>query len=62
MHCPVVMNPYRRAALAVAVVAVSSCSVSQDQEVSLGRQNAEEINAKLPMIRDADVAEYVQLH
>lgn len=54
------MNPYRMSALAVAVVALSSCSVSQDQEVAIGRQNAEEINAKLPIIRDAEVADYVQ--
>ncbi len=54
------MNAYRMSALAVAVVAVSSCSVSQDQEVAIGRQNAEEINAKLPIIRDPVVADYVQ--
>ena len=54
------MNPYRMSALAVAVVALSSCSVSQDQEVAIGRQNAEEINAKLPIIRDAAAADYVQ--
>ena len=52
MHCPVVMNPYRRAALAVAVVAVSSCSVSQDQEVSIGRQNAEDNGGSLRVSHD----------
>ena len=54
------MNPYRMSALAVAVVALSSCSVSQDQEVAIGRQNAEKINARLPIIRDAAAADYVQ--
>ena len=41
-------------------MAVASCSVSQDQEVAIGRQNAESINAKLPIVRDAAVADYVQ--
>ena len=54
------MKFYRRSALAVAIIALFSCSVSQDQEVAIGRQNADEINAKLPIIRDADVADYVQ--
>ena len=34
--------------------------MSQDQEVAIGRQNAEEINAKLPIIRDLGAADYVQ--
>ena len=54
------MKSYLRPALAGAVVALASCSVSQDQEVAIGRQNAEEINAKLPIIRDSAVADYVQ--
>jgi predicted Zn-dependent protease len=37
-----------------------ACSVSEDQEVELGRQNAAEINAKLPIVRDPAVADYVQ--
>ena len=54
------MNVYNRSALAVAAVVVTACSVSQDQEVAIGRQNAEEINSKLPLIRDPAVADYVQ--
>lgn len=41
-------------------IVLGSCSVSQDQEVQLGRQNAEQINAQLPLVRDAVVNEYVQ--
>jgi predicted Zn-dependent protease len=37
-----------------------ACSVSEDQEVQLGRQNAEQINAQLPLVRDAAVNQYVQ--
>ena len=37
-----------------------SCSVSQDQEVALGRQNAEEINAQLPLVTDPAVSGYIQ--
>ena len=36
------------------------CSVSQDQEVELGRQNAAQINAQLPIIQDPAVANYIQ--
>src|SRR6202048_1219119 len=39
---------------------LASCSVSQDQEVALGRQNAEEINAQLPIVTDPLIAGYIQ--
>src|SRR6202171_1614774 len=39
---------------------LASCSVSQDQEVALGRQNAEEINAQLPIVTDPVIAGYIQ--
>ncbi len=39
---------------------LASCSVSQDQEVALGRQNAEEINAQLPIVTDPAIAGYIQ--
>jgi predicted Zn-dependent protease len=39
---------------------LSACSVSQDQEVEIGRKNASEISAKLPLIHDPAVADYVQ--
>ena len=54
------MIAHRISVLGVAVVVLTSCSVSQDQEVAIGRQNAEEINAKLPIIRDSGVSDYVQ--
>ncbi len=37
-----------------------SCDVSEDQEVAIGRQNAQQIEAKLPLLRDPAVADYVQ--
>ena len=39
---------------------VASCSVSQDQEVALGRQNAEEINAQVPIVTDPAISGYIQ--
>jgi predicted Zn-dependent protease len=42
------------------VVCVSACSVSQDQEVALGRQNAAEINAQLPIVTDPAISDYIQ--
>ena len=40
--------------------ALASCSVSQDQEVELGRENAAQINAQLPIVHDPAVANYIQ--
>ncbi len=42
------------------IVTLPACDVSESQEVEIGRQNAEQINAKLPMVRDAALAEYIQ--
>jgi beta-barrel assembly-enhancing protease len=42
------------------VFLLASCSVSQDQEVALGRQNAEEINAQLAIVTDPAIAGYIQ--
>jgi predicted Zn-dependent protease len=44
---------------AALTLAASACGVSEDQEVALGRRNAEEINAHLPLVRDAAVTAYV---
>jgi predicted Zn-dependent protease len=37
-----------------------SCKVSQDQEVEIGRQNAEQVNAQLRLVRDPVLTNYVQ--
>ena len=47
-------------ALAAALVILSACSVSQDQEVALGKQSADEINAQLPIIDDPGISAYIQ--
>ena len=54
------MKQNARLIAALAAMLTASCSVSQDEEVAIGRQNAESINAKLPIVRDPAVAEYVQ--
>ena len=54
------MKQNARLIAALAAMLTASCSVSQDEEVAIGRQNAESINAKLPIVRDLAVAEYVQ--
>jgi predicted Zn-dependent protease len=36
------------------------CSVSQDEEVELGRRNAEQVEAQLPLVRDPIATNYVQ--
>lgn len=47
-------------ALIVIAVILTGCSVSQDQEVELGRQNAAEINAHVPIVTDPAVSDYIQ--
>ena len=36
------------------------CSVSEDQEVAIGRRNAGQVDAQLPLVRDPVAANYVQ--
>jgi predicted Zn-dependent protease len=45
---------------AIATLCVAACSVSQDQEVAIGKQDAEEVNSQLPIITDPPVADYIQ--
>jgi predicted Zn-dependent protease len=64
MFCPLNLLLFRcrmtRSSSSLALVLLASCSVSQDQEVALGRQNAEEINAQLPIVTDAAISGYIQ--
>ncbi len=45
---------------AVAALLMVACGVSEDQEVQLGRQNAEQINSQIPLVRDLIVTNYVR--
>jgi predicted Zn-dependent protease len=47
-------------AFAALVSLVVACGVSEDQEVQLGRQNAEQINSQIPLVRDPIVTNYVR--
>ena len=38
----------------------AGCEVSQDEEVQLGRHNAEKVDAQLPLVRDPVATNYVQ--
>src|SRR3982750_5025293 len=49
-----------RNSLVFCLAALWACSVSEDQEVQLGRQNAAEINAQLPIVNDPAVSSYIQ--
>jgi predicted Zn-dependent protease len=50
----------RASILAALLLLLAACSVSQDQEVAIGRQNAEEINAQLPIVTDPAISDYIQ--
>lgn len=47
--------------VAAASSLVASCSVSQQQEIELGRQYAAEINRQLPLVEDPVVNRYINL-
>jgi predicted Zn-dependent protease len=50
-----------RSLMLVAVaLTISSCSVSQDQEVAMGQQDAAEVNAQLPIVTDPAISGYIQ--
>jgi predicted Zn-dependent protease len=47
------------AALAVSALAASACAISQQQEVQMGAQYATQIDTQLPIVRDAQVVNYI---
>ena len=49
----------RAAALTLCLSALG-CQVGQDEEVQLGRRNAEQVDAQLPLVRDPVATNYVQ--
>ncbi len=51
---------HRAVSGAALVALLAGCGVSQDQEVAIGRQDAEKVNASVPLVRDPIAAEYVQ--
>lgn len=50
----------RSGLIAALLLVVSACSVSQDEEVALGHENAAEINAQLPIVTDPAISSYIQ--
>ena len=65
MSCPLLNRHYlgalvkRYTTCLLVLVALSACSVSPDQEVAIGQQNSQEINAQLPIVTDPAVSNYV---
>src|SRR4026209_1402482 len=65
MSCPLTIYSFQQKMIRCSMVAafillLSACSVSEDQEVALGRPNAAEINAQLPIVTDPAVSAYIQ--
>lgn len=60
MTTPPVVRATRAVAAAALLAIVAACSsVSQQQEVEIGAQQAQQVNAQLPLLRDATVDAYV---
>ena len=49
-----------RASALLLTALLLGCEVSQDEEVQLGRRNAEQVDAQLPLVRDPVATSYVQ--
>jgi predicted Zn-dependent protease len=47
-------------ALTALLFLLAACSVSEDQEIALGRQDADEINSQLPIVTDPAISGYIQ--
>ena len=58
-HASVFSWARRSAQLAIAALLLTGCVVSTQQEVQLGTQYAQQINAQLPIMRDANVNSYI---
>src|ERR1700716_2634253 len=50
----------RCSALSALLFLLAACSVSEDQEMAIGRQNAEEINAQHPIVTDPAISGYTR--
>jgi len=53
------LTSVRRAGAAVTMALLAGCGVSQQQEVELGQQEAQQVNAQLPILRDAAINNYI---
>jgi predicted Zn-dependent protease len=53
------MTLSRLVSIPLGMLLVASCSVSQDQEKSIGHDQAAEVSAQLPMLDDAAITAYV---
>ncbi|HEV7990999.1 MAG TPA: M48 family metallopeptidase [Gemmatimonadaceae bacterium] len=57
---PNVRRAARGIAAALAIASAAACaSVSQQQEVQMGQQTAQQVDAQLPMLRDATIDAYI---
>jgi beta-barrel assembly-enhancing protease len=52
---------FSAAALSAVLCLTSACSVSQQQEIEMGQQYAQQINAQLPIITDPEINRYVNV-
>jgi predicted Zn-dependent protease len=46
--------------LAALVLLLCACSISENEEVTIGRENAAAVNAQLPIVADAAISGYIQ--
>jgi len=49
------------ATAATMAVWLSACGISQQQEVQIGAEQAQQVNAQLPIIRDPEINRYLQV-
>ena len=49
----------KRTALPILLALLAACDVSNEQEVALGRENAEKINQAVPLVTDPRASGYI---
>lgn len=55
------MNPMRMAATTAVAMGAAACAVSQQQEVQIGAEQSQQVNAQLPIIRDPEINRYLKV-
>jgi predicted Zn-dependent protease len=55
------MTRFGAAATAAVAIGLSGCAISQQQEVQIGAQQSQQVNAQLPIIRDPEINRYLQV-
>jgi predicted Zn-dependent protease len=55
------MMTFRAGTTLALALTIAGCGVSTQQEIQIGQQNVQQINAQLPLVRDAEINRYINV-